>query len=446
MSSKLNAPVEFLETYGISTKIILVVLGIVMSIVTFNVLDLQANVILRYTFYTAPVWLPVIMFLLFFEHWMYYVRKQFELDYGRTTLEIRLPQEILKSPEAMELVLTQLYQTASPDNLFETYLDGKKPPVFSLEIASRGGEVTFYINIPKKRWKDLIEAQFYAHYPGVEIQELDVDYTAEIIFDRNKYMYFSMHCGLKRPDALPIKTYIDFGLDKMPKEEEKNDPITATIEAFASMAPHERLWMQILIDANRGYGFKEGSLTKKEDWKGAARAHIKKIIDDAKKRAGIKPDEPLNNAMMILTDSEKDTIKAIERSISKYAFNTAIRVIYITPLGKIRIGDIVPRVLTMWKAFDDLNRNQIGLRWRTDFDYPMWQDPKGERRWAYRKAQLDYYKRRYYQEYSHIDSPKVMTVEELATLWHFPGKVATTPSLRRIPSKRAEAPSNLPVG
>ncbi len=39
-----------------------------------------------------------------------------------------------------------------------------------------------------------------------------------------------------------------------------------------------------------------------------------------------------------------------------------------------------------------------------------------------------------------------MTVEELATIFHFPGKVATTPTLGRIPSKRAEPPSNLPIG
>ncbi len=38
-----------------------------------------------------------------------------------------------------------------------------------------------------------------------------------------------------------------------------------------------------------------------------------------------------------------------------------------------------------------------------------------------------------------------MTTEELATIFHIPGKVASTPTLARIPSKRSEAPANLPI-
>ena len=38
-----------------------------------------------------------------------------------------------------------------------------------------------------------------------------------------------------------------------------------------------------------------------------------------------------------------------------------------------------------------------------------------------------------------------MNGEELATLYHLPGAVATTPTLTRIPSKKSEAPANLPV-
>ena len=43
------------------------------------------------------------------------------------------------------------------------------------------------------------------------------------------------------------------------------------------------------------------------------------------------------------------------------------------------------------------------------------------------------------------DTPKVMTTEELATMFHLPGKVAVTPTLGRIPSTRGEAPPNLPT-
>jgi hypothetical protein len=39
----------------------------------------------------------------------------------------------------------------------------------------------------------------------------------------------------------------------------------------------------------------------------------------------------------------------------------------------------------------------------------------------------------------------ILNTEELATLYHFPGQVAATPSFKRISSTKAEAPTNLPI-
>jgi hypothetical protein len=39
----------------------------------------------------------------------------------------------------------------------------------------------------------------------------------------------------------------------------------------------------------------------------------------------------------------------------------------------------------------------------------------------------------------------VLNAEELATMYHFPGSVASTPGIERVASKKAEAPINLPL-
>jgi hypothetical protein len=39
----------------------------------------------------------------------------------------------------------------------------------------------------------------------------------------------------------------------------------------------------------------------------------------------------------------------------------------------------------------------------------------------------------------------VLNVEELATLWHFPGQMLKVPTLERIESKEASPPTNLPT-
>lgn len=436
-------PVHILDGWGLSSKIFLVIVGLGLGIFTFTLFDFKLNAVFSYAFALAPIWLPFVTFILFFENWLWYVRKEYNIAKQRVTLEIKLPQEILKSPQAMELVLIQLHQTASPDNHIQTYIDGKHPPKYGLEIVSRGGDVRFYINVQRAKTKNIAETQLYAQYPGIEVHELDIDYTAEIPWDPSRYSYFSLHFGLTEPDAYPIKTYIDYELDRMPDEDEKIDPITSVIETLGNIGPDENIWVQILIDAHRKVEFKTGSLSFHPDWKEQARAEIKKIIEGAVKRAGAE--ESKGNVMQLLTETEKDTVKAIERSIGKIAFNSNIRCMYIAKKDSYQAGERIGAIITMWRAYEDQNRNKIGFQWRTDFDWNWWQDPHGHHAEAYKRQELNEYKRRYYTSHSTKDTSKVMTTEELATIFHFPGKVASTPSLARIPSKRSEPPANLPT-
>ena len=440
--SIIEKPIDFLEGFGVNPGWLLLPLGIIMTFIVFAVLDLSSSNTFGYILKTAPLWLPVITFMLFFDYWLLMVRKKFDLEQGRVTLEIKIPQEVFKSPEAMELVLIQLYQTASPDNHLQTYLDGKHPPMYGLEIVSRGGDVRFYMNVPRRKFKNMAEMHLYAQYPGIEVSELPIDYTAEIPWDPDRFEYFSIHFNLKQDDALPIKTYYEFGLHTMPKEEEKIDPITTMLDMLGNIGPGEYYWVQILIDVNRKENFKVGSLFTVPDWKDGARKKIKEILNTAAERS---TSEERTMSMMQLTDTEKETIKAIERSLGKNAFNVRIRAMYNAKKEAYLPGERIGPLITAWKAYDDLNRNQIGFVWRTDFDWNIWQDPSGKRRMAMKKSELDEYKRRDYTKRTPKDDPHVMTTEELATIYHLPGKVALTPTLGRIPSTRREAPSNLPT-
>lgn len=432
--------------YGVNPAYIILPVGGIIAFFVFSQIELPYAKILRYMVASAPIWLPIITFKLFYEYWMYYVRKDFNLKQGRVTLEIKLPQEVYKSPEAMELVLTQLYQTASPDNHVQTYWDGKHPPMYGLEIVSRGGDVRFYINTPIKKFKNMFEMHLYAQYPGIEIRPLPIDYTAEIPWDPERYQMFSFHSNLQKPDAYPIKTYVDFGLHTMPKEEEKIDPITSVLDVLGSIGPGEHYWIQILIDINRSVNFKKGSLTKQGDWIEPAQKEIENIIANARKRRGYGPDDK-TNLNEVLSETEKDTIKAIERSLGKRAFNGRIRCMYIAESDKFLPGERIGPLISCWMVYGDLNRNQIGFVWRTDFDWNWWQDPFNTKKTAMKKQELHDYKTRSYSNmFMAADTAKVYTTEELATIFHLPGKVALTPGLGRIPSTRSEAPSNLPTG
>ncbi len=250
--------------------------------------------------------------------------------------------------------------------------------------------------------------------------------------------------GKKEVEIQPIKTYIDFGLDKIAKEEEKFEPMAAMLEALGKIKPHERVWIQILATPHAKKDFKTGSLTEVPTWEKAGQAKINSMLKRVPE--GTDP-EKLEKAPM-LTMGERDTISAIERNISKYAYETAIRWMYITEKGKFD-GEVISPVMRSFAQYDMIGRNGIGPRWRTDFNYNFFSDRSGNRKTRLKKFELGKYKDRSYwcqDRAGKADDTKVFSVEELATIFHIPGSGIATPGVARITSARREAPSNLPTG
>jgi hypothetical protein len=415
-------------------------IGIVLFIVArVGVSQFQA---LTFLFALSPLWLPYVTFYLFFEKWMDMIGLEFYLNNGRTTLEIKLPPEVFKSPEAMETVIAQIHNVNNPDNYMQTFIDGKRPLPYSLELVSTGGQVKFYVNLPTKKTKELFKVNLYSQYPGVEIVEVPLDYTAEIPSNLEGYECMAVHMGKKKNSEYPIKVYTEFGLDKLPKEEEKLDPMTPMLEALGSIKPYERVWIQIICTPHREKKFINGQLQKAPTWEVAGRAEIDKIMRrDPKTKIGAVEMEGAPR----LTPGERNMVEMMETNLSKYAYEVGIRWLYLTPTGKFT-GDVIPMIIRTFTQYDIQGRNGIGARWRTDFDYPMFSDPLGTKIPAYKREELKRYKLRKYINRTANDEAKIFTSLELATMYHLPGKVALTPNLQRITSTRSEAPSNLPVG
>lgn len=388
---------------------------------------------------SAYIWLPIFLFVMFWRMWMAYIRAHYIQKQGNVLLEIKLPREILKSPAAMEFVFVQLFQKGSPKNLFETFWDGKVPPWFSFEIASIEGEVRFYIWTPEK-FKDLIETQIYAQYPTVEIYEAE-DYTVPVTYDSCEM--WGTYFQLTDPDPYPIKSYIDYGLDRDPKEEFKIEPMNSLIEFLGSLKKGEQVWMQIMIQAHKKEWIKEGRLFPKGDWKPAAEKEIKSIKDAAtnKIEGSQFPGFPQ------YSEGQKNKLDAIERSLGKFAFDSTIRMAYIAKDQDHFRPVSITGLIGSTRQFNSNELNGFKLGSYTDVSYPF-QDFRGKRVASMKKSFLDAYKLRsfFQQPYKNWwQKPFVLTTEELATIYHFPGEVTSTPSFTRIPSRKAEPPSNLPI-
>ena len=173
-----------------------------------------------------------------------------------------MPKELTKSPAAMELFLTGLHQAGREGTWYAKYWEGKTRPWFSLEMISIEGAVKFLI-WTEEDFKNIIQAQLYSQYPTVEIYEVP-DYTENVFFDDNKTLsLWGCYFKLTEADPYPIKTYVDYGLEKDIKEEYKIDPITPTIEFLGSIGRGEMAWFQILIRAHKKEQIKKGTLFEK---------------------------------------------------------------------------------------------------------------------------------------------------------------------------------------
>ncbi len=400
---------------------------------------------LQFVITLAPIVLTVFLCVTFWGLWVDYVRSDQFLGLKYTLLELKLPKDTFKSPKAMEVFLNSLHNTADGSH-YAQYWKGETRPWYSLELISIEGQVKFMIWTEDRRKAGVFSA-LYSQFPEIEIKEVE-DYAKSVQFDPDKIRVFATEFAFTKADPYPIKTYVDYGLDKDPKEEFKVDPLLPLIEYLGSVGPNQQVWFQFMIRAHKDDQVKPGHIFKKHDsWKEGAEAEINKIMQrDPKTKVSGKPNEQGFLIGPTLSKPEQDVIEAIGRSITKLPFDVGIRALYIakkdifnTPFG---IGGIIGNM----KQFnaENLNGFKPSKHWHNLLGDP-WQDYKNMRRNRFGSLALVAYRRRSYFYTPFTSKPLVLNTEELATIYHFPGSVSKTPTLERVPSKRAQAPSNLPT-
>ncbi len=423
--------------------------------------------VLKLLYYFSYVFVPYVLGYLAWDLWVKYRRALFFAKQEYVLLEIKLPKEIFKSPKAMEFCISGLHSTLGEGNWYEKYWKGQVRVHHSLEIVSLGGAVKFFI-WTRKGEKNKIEANLYSQYPGIEIYESKQDYTLPIYYDPATVGMWVTEFDLVKPDPFPIKTYVDYGMDKDPKEEVKIDPLTPFIEFMGSIPRGHNAWLQIIIRAHTkeetkpkkvsealGAALGEFSTKKffdnweKKDlrWMEGAKAEVKKMMDEAK---GLKDGVAVPGANRMLTEDEQNIIKALNRSVSKKGFDTGMRLIYTAPKDIFSMGNVGGLVGGLMHFNSDAGLNGFKPAGTTSPNYKhpllVWKARSKKLLDDEKQDFLDAYKRReYFYEPYKREKYFVLNTEEISTIFHLPGGVSTTPTFTRIESRKAEAPSNLPI-
>ncbi len=370
------------------------------------------------------IWAPVLAAYLFWETWLNYINMAFIHSLSWTLLEIKIPREIAKSPRAMEVALNALYNIKS-GNMLERYWKGFLRIWYSLEIVSIGGQIHFFIYV-QAPFRNFVESQIYAQYPGAEITEAE-DYSQFISSDGidGEWKMWGAEFNLLKEEAYPMRTYVDFGLEPGKiKEEEKTDPVTSFLESLGSLKEGEQIWFQILMRP------------ADKDWKDKAES----VIEELQQKKSAANEDEKDFSRTFLSPGQREVLQAVERNVSKLGYEIGIRAIYIARSDV--YNSVRPAFLigTM-NQYNTQNMNGFKVGKKTTVDYLFKKFREARRKHIMFSA---YQKRSYF--YVPFKSKSfVLNTEALATIYHFPGRVAETPTLGRIEAKRGEPPINLPI-
>ncbi len=410
--------------------------------------------------------------------WIHYIRQDFISGIDYVLLEIVPPRDVLRSPKAMELFISNAFYHFSNKGGREQYWQGAVWFWFSLEIASIEGQVHFYIRTPT-RLKDYIETQMYAQFPQAQVKVAE-DYTLAVdhINEHSEWRAWGCEFGLEKPEAFPIKTYVDYGLDKDPKEEYKIDPISPVVEFFGSLGKGEQGWLQIVITPAKKTWKTEGTWHGEHDWIKESEIQLMKLLAPYSSYKEVKEVHEIgvgrSRIEVRVPPILEDTVKKMRLKVSKLGFETGIRVVYVAKKENYSMNNR-RNIRMIFRQYADPNSNAfkrinsaqgdalsgdnawLGLsekqvmvladrmvheyRERGFYHLPMRHHLFSEHNFSWLGMTLT---KPFWLPYFH-HSTYVLNVEELATIWHFPGQILKVPTLERIESKEASPPTNLPM-
>lgn len=472
---------------------------------------------------TAVIWAPLLCGWLAWGWWLEYVRKLKVSEAKFSIIEIKIPKEVFKSPAALEVMLGSMYGDTKPplfthgiSTKWSTLITdfgkwygaawiGSWPLWWSLEITSIEGNIYFFIRCEPKN-RETIENLLYSQYPQAEITEVD-DYTKYVPPFKAGGSWDLRGCEYKLKetfevadskdkdkkkkypiDALPLKTYVDYGLHDSfnLEEEQKIDPLVPFLQAIGSVGIGEQVWFQIVMQGSWAHFDNpdaDGDKRKKKpfvSWQDVGKYFIDQVLlfpwrarirdeDTGKFDANgqkVKGVEVMGTGLKDAPEREKTRIELIERKLTKPGYDCGIRLIYIAKTDKFNKNKF-GEVKNTLKQFGAVNLNSLEAVNGTDdgFDFP-WQDYRDLKKFTNREKMFKRYVRRdffYPKEMGAtvfikevLDRPitsgtlikpvtSVLGIEELATIFHFPGTVAKTSALGRIEAQKAEPPANLPI-
>lgn len=300
-------------------------------------------------------------------------------------LQIRNPKEDETGPEAASQIFSSLLTGINP--IFSRLFN----PVdnYAFEIYLTGQSVYYYVTIPESR-DSLLQSLIQASYPQSAITRTSD--PLEVILKNP--VVATAELRLQKTYTLPIKTYAEFS---------EVDPITSVIGLLSKQEPWFRACIQVLVT------------TPSFTWQGETLDKRVKTVTD-----------PLTGEKKEMKTDEN--VSYMTKKVMYEGGRTSIRIL-VSSKEKEHNPSIL--VQNIWNAYGGLSSgegNKLGLA-------------------NFNKNKASFIKKIKSRSFSLLENRKqILNAQELATLWHPPGKALT--GIKNIAwgkTLMGEPPENLPT-
>jgi hypothetical protein len=291
------------------------------------------------------------------------------------------------------------------------------PPHVALEIVAKENEIFFYIVAPFA-FLDMIEHSLSSQYPECNIERVE------------EHNIFNAEWGIENVAGSEIRASNSYFFPFRTYQELDSEPLESITSAFTKLEAGEGAALQILFRPVSGKIASKVRKQAREMQHGKKKGNILgKMLDMA--LVNEQAHDSAGNRQN-MTPMEEEAIKAIERKSSKKIFEVMIRVI---ASGKSpdRAKSLVKQISGTFNEFGNQNLNSFSGRpaknieeFVTDYVF---------RFFAHRMFSINT-RFRFFRGYNLF-----LNTEELATIFHLPNYLVTTPGIRWLPSKKAAPPT-----
>ena len=295
------------------------------------------------------------------------------------TLLVAVPHDNEVKIDAMEQIIASLASTYKKAK-FKFLQKIVAQEVVALEIVGNSQDIRFYLSVPRK-YRDLVEKQIFSVYGGADIVGVD----EPNIYEQKGVMEYAW-LKIKKESHYPLKNY----------KEIATDPMAAITSAMSKLGEGESAAICLLLSPTDGSWAKAGKSFVSSTKKSEANPEKASYKVDAKQ------------------------LEAIESKCSKPGFETAIRIVVMSPdgaLAKTHISNIKACFGQFESPWNRLSGAKIKFKnlFMKDFIYkypPIW--------WKKGKT--------------------ILSSEEIASIFHLPNKTVETPSIYWLKAKKAAGP------